>query len=204
MSKRMTIAGLMLVSALSQIASVDSQGRLGERVQPFTRPTESRLKASPGSNRSALGACSATQDEMCQKFSALAAHFVNGNKIPARDRELLTLRTAWLSRGEYIWAAHHTSYAMKAGLTPEEVARVTKGPDAKGWSRFDATLLRAVDELHASRFVSDETWKSLGEKYDDRLRLEVVLTVANYTMLAMYFNSTGAQLPAGRSGFPTD
>jgi hypothetical protein len=50
----------------------------------------------------------------------------------------------------------------------------------------------------------DETWKALSEKYDDRQRLEVVLTVANYTMLAMYFNATGAQLPAGRSGFPID
>jgi alkylhydroperoxidase family enzyme len=139
---------------------------------------------------------------MCQKFRALAGHFLRDNKIPARDRELLTLRTAWLSRGEYIWAAHHADYAIKAGLTVEEVARITKGPDANGWSPFDATLLRAADELQASRFISDATWKALGERYNDRQRLEVVLTVANYTMLAMYFNSTGTQVPKGRTGFP--
>jgi len=139
---------------------------------------------------------------MCQKFRALAGHFLSNNKIPARDRELLTLRTAWLSRGEYIWSAHHADYARRAGLTTEEVARVTKGPDASGWNTFDATLLRAVDELQASRFISDPTWKALGERYDDRQRLEVILTVANYTMLAMYFNSTGTQLPSGKTGFP--
>jgi alkylhydroperoxidase family enzyme len=140
---------------------------------------------------------------MCQRFRALAGHFLRDNKIPARDREILILRTAWLSRGEYIWAAHHADYATKAGLTVEEVSRITNGPDANGWSRFDAALLRAADELQASRFISDATWKALGERYNDRQRQEVVLTVANYTMLAMYFNSTATQVPAGRTGFPT-
>ena len=61
-----------------------------------------------------------------------------------------------------------------------------------------------MDELQASRFISDATWKALGDRYDDRQRLEVILTVANYTMLAMYFNSTGAQMPNGKTGFPVD
>jgi hypothetical protein len=61
-----------------------------------------------------------------------------------------------------------------------------------------------VDELQTSRFISDATWKALGARYDDRQRLEVILTVANYTMLAMFFNSTGTQVPSGRTGFPVD
>lgn len=201
MSKWTTITILALATALSLAASVHSQGRMGRRVEPFSPPTEARVKLAPGSS-SPLDSCPSNQDDMCQKFRALAGHFLRDNKIPARDRELLTLRTAWLSRGEYIWAAHHADYAIKAGLTGEEVARITKGPDANGWSRFDATLLRAADELQASRFISDATWKALGERYDDRQRLEVVLTVADYTMLAMYFNSTGTQVPKGRTGFP--
>ena len=107
-----------------------------------------------------------------------------------------------MSRGEYIWASHHNSYATKAGLTADEVSRVPKGPDAKGWSKFDSALLRAVDELQTSRFISDETWKVLGERYTDRQRVEVVLTVAAYTSLAMYFNSTGGQIEPGHTGFP--
>jgi len=139
---------------------------------------------------------------MCEKFWGYASWFVYNNTIPARDRELLTLRTAWLSRGEYIWATHQFDFAKKAGLTTEEIARVAQGNDAKGWSRFESVLLRAVDELHTSRFVSDETWKALGERYTDRQRMEVVLTVGAYTSLAMYFNSTGAQIEKGHTGFP--
>jgi alkylhydroperoxidase family enzyme len=203
MSKLLTMSVLACAVALAHAIPVDTQGSMGRRVEPFKRPAAPRVPRPPDST-SPLDSCQPQQDEMCQRFRALAAHFLTNNKIPARDRELLTLRTGWLNRGEYIWSAHHADYARTAGLTAEEVARVMKGPEASGWSTFDATLLRAVDELQASRFISDATWKALGERYNDRQRLEVVLTVANYTMLAMYFNSTGAQLREGKTGFPVD
>lgn len=202
---------LALTTSLSGDLSAEAQASGAaasvERVKPFTRPTDMRVKppagAPSGPNvRRATQACPATQDDMCQKFWAFAGQFLRTNTIPARDRELLTLRTAWLSRGEYIWASHHDSYATKAGLTPEEVSRVTKGPDAKGWNTFDSALLRSADELHTSRFISDGTWKALGERYTDRQRLEVIMTVAAYTSLAMYFNSTGGQIEPGHTGFP--
>jgi 4-carboxymuconolactone decarboxylase len=194
--------------ALSAEAQTKTRSSASDkRVEPFTRPAEMRIKppadAPSGPNvRRATQACPATLDDMCSKFWGFAGYFLSKNMIPARDRELLTLRTAWLSRGEYIWGSHQDSYATKAGLTPAEVSRVTKGPDAEGWSRFDSALLRSVDELQTSRFISDETWKALGERYTDRQRLEVVMTVAAYTSLAMYFNSTGGQLEQGHRGFP--
>jgi alkylhydroperoxidase family enzyme len=196
---------LAFAMSLSQSSRVDGQSGLGKRVEAFTRPTEQRVKppADLSSGSAATNACPATRDDMCQKFWAFATHFLNNNKIPSRDRELLTLRTAWLTRGEVIWSLHHnTRFATQAGLTAEDVARVTRGPDAKGWNPFEATLLRAVDELQTSRFVSDATWKALGERYDDRQRLEVVMIVGNYTTLAMFFNSTGAPLAPGNTGFP--
>ena len=206
MTKWSIVTVLAVATSLSQSPQISGQSSLGKRVDPFTRPTEQRIKppADTPAGRAATNACPATQDDMCQKFWALGSYFLNNNKIPARDRELLTLRTAWLTRGEFIWSVHHAGYAIKAGLTAEEVARVTKGPDAKDWSPFEAALLRAVDELQASRFISEGTWKALGERYSDRQRLEVVLTVGNYTMLAMYFNSTGAPLAPGNSGLPPD
>ena len=212
MSKSHALALLALGVSLNLAATAQAQttaraSASDKRVEAFTRPTEMRIKppadAPSGANvRRATQACPAARDEMCRKFWAFAGQFLTDNTIPARDRELLTLRTAWLSRGEYIWASHQDSYATKAGLTPQEVSRVTKGPDAEGWSTFDSALLRSVDELQTSRFISDETWKALGERYSDRQRLEVVMTVAAYTSLAMYFNSTGGQIEKGHTGFP--
>jgi alkylhydroperoxidase family enzyme len=211
MWKLSLLAPLALMVSLNLAASADAQtaarSASDKRVEAFARPTEMRVKppadAPSGPNvRRATQACPASLDDMCSKFWAFAGYFLRENTIPARDRELVTLRTAWLSRGEYIWGSHHDSYATKAGLTREEVSRVTKGPDAPGWNAFDAALLRAADELHTSRFISDGTWKALGERYTDRQRVEVVFTVAAYTSLAMYFNSTGGQLEKGHTGFP--
>ena len=209
MAKLSVVIALALAASLNSVREGEAQrsATSDKRVELFRRPTEMRIKPPAGAPsgpdvRRATQACPATLDDMCQKFWAFAGHFLRNNTIPARDRELLTLRTAWLSRGQYIWASHHDSYATKAGLTADEVSRVTKGPDAEGWSRLDSALLRSVDELHISRFISDATWKALGERYTDRQRLEVVLTVAAYTSLAMYFNSTGGQMEQGQTGFP--
>jgi 4-carboxymuconolactone decarboxylase len=212
MSKLRILLVLALLAPLSSDLGAQRQATGNstssvKRVEPFTRLKEMRVKppadAPSGPNvRRATQACAANLDDMCRKFWAFAGQFLSTNTIPARDRELITLRTAWLSRGEYIWASHQDSYATRAGVTAEEVSRVTRGPDAQGWNKFDAALLRAADELHTSRFVSDATWAALGERFTDRQRMEVVLTVAAYTSLAMYFNSTGGQIEPGHKGFP--
>ena len=141
--------------------------------------------------------------ETCRKYWEYTGHFVRNATIPARHRELLILRTAWLSRGDYIWGRHDV-IGKEAGLTAEEIGRVTAGPDASGWDDFERALLRAVDELHASRFISETTWDALAARYTDGELREVVLIVGNYTQLAMFQNALGAQLPPGFEGLPAD
>ena len=89
-------------------------------------------------------------------------------------------------------------------FTNEEISRVTAGPDAAGWGGFDAALLTAVDELHTSRFVSNATWNTLGQRYSESQLREVVLIVGNYTQLSMFHNALGAQLEPGVAGLPDE
>ena len=81
-------------------------------------------------------------------------------KLPARDRELLILRTGWNCRSDYEFA-QHVRIGRAAGLTDEEIDRVTQGPEAEGWSDHDALLVRAADELHTDACLSDATWAAL-------------------------------------------
>ena len=120
----------------------------------------------------------------------------NDSTLPARHRELLILRTAWVCRSEYVWA-HHAAAARKAGLTAGELTRIARGPDAPGWERFEAALLRSADELHVSAFVSDATWSALAAKYDTRQMMDAVFTVAEFTMVSGTVNSAGVQVEAG-------
>ena len=141
--------------------------------------------------------------DTCSRYWAYTINFVSNYNIPLRDKELLILRTAWLSRGDYIWGRHNL-VGQNAGLTTEQIGRITAGPDAAGWEDFDKALLTAADELHASRFISEATWNALGERYtEDQLR-EVVLIVGNYTQLAMFQNTLGAMLPPDIEGLPDE
>ena len=142
-----------------------------------------------------------TEPETCGRYWAYTGYFVRNATIPARDKELLILRTAWLNRGDYIWGRHNV-IGREAGLTEQEISRVLEGPRASGWSNFDAALLRAADELFTSRFISQPTWNALAARYPESQLREVVLIVGNYTQLSMFQNTLGAQLEPGFTGFP--
>ena len=91
-----------------------------------------------------------------------------------------------------------------AGLTEDEIRRITAGPDASSWSDFDVLLLKAADELHTSRFISTPTWNGLADRYTQDQLVEVVMIVGNYTQLAMFQNTLGVQLPPDIEGLPED
>ncbi len=174
------------------------------RVAPHDRLTGPRiaLPEDPGEASPLRQLCPEATDT-CRNYWAYTIHFVNNYAIPLRDKELLILRTAWLSRGDYIWGRHNLM-GQSAGLTEEQIRRITAGPDAPGWEDFDRALLRAADELHTSRFISHATWDKLAERYtEDQLR-EVVLIVGNYTQLAMFQNTLGALLEPDVEGLPDE
>lgn len=133
--------------------------------------------------------------EICAKWWAFGRTISERPTIPVRDREILILRTAYLCNSDFVW--HNHSDRPSRGLTIAEAERVAEGPEAKGWTPFEATLIRATDELHRSQFIKDATWKALAEKYNDGQMVEVIFTVGDYHIYAMYHNSVGLQLPAG-------
>ena len=172
------------------------------RVQSFDQLAGPRIDVPAGPDGIApLREFCPESSDTCRNYWAYTIHFVRNYTIPLRDKELLILRTAWLSRGDYVWGRHNLM-GQDAGLTETEVARITDGPDAAGWSDFDAVLLRAADELHTSRFISEATWQALGERYTQDQLIEVVLIIGNYTQLTMFQNTLGVQLPPEVEGLP--
>jgi len=121
-------------------------------------------------------------------------------KLPARERELLILRTGWRCGSEYEWG-QHVVIGKAAGLTDEDIARVRSGPEASGIDPFDATLLRAADELHDDNCISDATWTALAGRYDERQLIEVPMLVGHYHLVAFTLNSLGVQREPGVPGF---
>jgi len=138
---------------------------------------------------------------LVRRWLPFGGKLLNG-KIPARERELLILRTGWNCQAEYEWA-QHVVIGRAAGLSDEEIRRIPAGPGA-GWSEFDSTLLRAADELHQDFCITDPTWAALAAVYDTQQLIELPMLVGQYHMVGMALNSLGVQLDPGLTGFPTD
>jgi len=122
-------------------------------------------------------------------------------KLPARDRELLILRSAWRCASSYEWG-QHVRLAKQAGISAEEIDRIAAGPGAPGWEPFDRILLTAVDELHDDACLTDATWAALASRYDERQMIELPMLVGQYHMLAFALNSLGVQREPGVPGLP--
>lgn len=116
--------------------------------------------------------------------------------LPARDRELLILRTAERCHAHYE-LAHHIKIGAGVGITADEIARVGQSSIDDEWSPFEATLLHAADELHDDSCIADDTWAALAERYDDKQLIEVTMLVGQYHLVAFALNSLGVQLEDG-------
>jgi 4-carboxymuconolactone decarboxylase len=138
--------------------------------------------------------------KLFKRWSVFGTHVLYRSTLPARERELLILRTGYLCRSDYEWS-QHVVIGKAAGITDEEIARIKEGPDASGWSAEDATVIRAADELHNESFISDATWHELSKRYDTKQLIDVVFAVGQYHLVSMALNTLGVQLEAEAKGF---
>jgi alkylhydroperoxidase family enzyme len=121
-----------------------------------------------------------------------ASHTTYNSSLPLRDKEILILRIAWLSRAQYEWD-HHVIGGRRAGLTDEEINNIKDGLKAKNWQVFDKVLIQSVDELYRDNTISDSTWKALSKQYNMFQLMDLVFTVTSYNLLAMFLNTFGIQ-----------
>lgn len=143
----------------------------------------------------------ARHPRLMKRFNVLGGFFLTRGELPARERELVVLHTAWRSGCVYEWA-QHVLIGGRSGLTPDEIERVARPDRAGEWSSADAALLRAADEVLEHADLSDTTWDGLGERFDHAQRVELVMLVGFYRMTAGFLNATGVQPDDGLPGWP--
>src|SRR2546423_12722776 len=62
---------------------------------------------------------------LLKRFNVLGGLFLGRGLLPARERELVILRTGWRTRCEYEFG-QHTVLGRRAGLDDDEIRRVTR------------------------------------------------------------------------------
>ena len=119
--------------------------------------------------------------------------------IPQRERELAVLRGAWVTGAPFEWS-EHVVIARRVGITGEEIERVIEGAAAPGWTAHDAAILTAVDELLSRFMISDETWDTLAQSWDEKQLMEFPVFVGVYAATAMQQNSLRVTTEGGKPG----
>jgi AhpD family alkylhydroperoxidase len=123
-------------------------------------------------------------------FSGVLLHL---GRLPKRDAEVVILRVGHLRGCEYE-LQQHRRLALRRGVDADTQAKVFAWPSADGLSERQRTLLTGVDELIATRTVTDASWQSLAGHLDGRQLIEFVTLVGQYDALAMTLNTLGVPM----------
>lgn len=126
---------------------------------------------------------------LTRAYLTFNAHLLLASTLTPRIREVALLRAVHVRPCDYLWD-HHLPIAHGAGLTDAEIASIRSGdPD----DAVDRLVVRAVDELHGSNTLSDDTWTALTDHFDERQVLDLIFTIGCYQMLGAAVNALGIQ-----------
>jgi AhpD family alkylhydroperoxidase len=122
-------------------------------------------------------------------------------ELPRADTELVILRVAANCGCDYEWR-HHQRLAEREGLSNAELTHIKDGPTVGSWTQRQSALLRAADELHDRRNISQPLWDQLRPHLTEVELIELCLLVGHYEMLAMTINSLEVQPDVPAAGGP--
>jgi 4-carboxymuconolactone decarboxylase len=137
--------------------------------------------------------------DLFKAVSGLSVQLLGNGTLSARDRELAILRTAWLWQAPYEWG-EHVRLGKLAGISSDEIERVTVGSSAPGWGAYEAAIMSAVEELVDGAMISDETWAVLAQRLDYRQQFELMVVVGQFTNVAFFQNALRLRLAKGNLG----
>jgi alkylhydroperoxidase family enzyme len=138
---------------------------------------------------------------VAKRAAVLIAGLLGKTKVPAREREIVVLRMGWRCGALYEFAGH-IGIGMNAGLTEEEIGRLTLDEDAARFSSDDAALVRLADELYDANAVSAATWDALAERWTQEELVELVAVAGAYWMMSNLLNAFRIQPEEGWPGWP--
>lgn len=191
---------LAIIDRMAQVNSaIDSRDKeaLTELIEGEDRPAddiEARVRALPEIVRTMLhhGGLFAAQTD-------IGIQLLGRGTLPPRDREIAVLRIAWLCQAPYEWG-EHVFVAKRAGLTGEEIERITQGSAVPGWTDHERAILCATEELFANAMISDPTWARLAARFTPAQLIELPILIGQYQTVAYYQNALRLRLHEGNAG----
>jgi len=112
-----------------------------------------------------------------------------GTEIDGQSRELAVIRVAILNDVEYVQRAHGPAYALKEGLTPEQVAALANWRPSKLFSEPQRALLAYTDAMTRDIDVSDDVFAEVRKHFTERQTVELAMLIGAYNMLTRFLKA---------------
>ena len=180
------------------------------RIAPIEPPYSDTVKDAfnkimpPGRDPLIIFRTFAHNPAILRKQMALGASLLTSDRLPARDREIVILRTCARCGSEYEWGVHVSAFARPLKISEDVIcATVLGGPDDPAWDDRQRLLVRVVDELHDTAQVSDALWDALTRVWSDEQLIELICVCGMYHAVSFTTNATRMALEPDADRFPT-
>jgi AhpD family alkylhydroperoxidase len=112
-----------------------------------------------------------------------------GTEIDGQSRELAVIRVAILNNVEYVVRAHGPAYALKEGLTPEQVKAVADWESSNLFSEKQRALLAYTDAITRDIDVPDAVFANVRTFHTERQVVELTMLISAYNMLTRFLKA---------------
>jgi 4-carboxymuconolactone decarboxylase len=124
-----------------------------------------------------------------------------GTEIDGQCREIAVIRVAILNKVEYVRRAHGPAYALKEGLTPDQVNALADWRPSTLFSEKQRALLAYVDEMTRDIEVPEAVFRQVRKHFTERQTVELTMLISAYNMLTRFLQAlkVDAEPTAGES-----
>jgi 4-carboxymuconolactone decarboxylase len=106
--------------------------------------------------------------------------------------ELVILRVAQLTRSDYVWRSHWRP-ALKSGIDEARLHALDQWRERNLFTGSERAVLALADALTQDVAVPDDVWSEIATRFDDRQRVELVMTISWYCCVARF--AAGLEVP---------
>jgi alkylhydroperoxidase family enzyme len=112
-----------------------------------------------------------------------------GTEIDGQSREIAVIRVAILNNVAYVQNAHGPAYALKEGLTPEQVTAIADWRPSKLFSEPQRALLAYTDAMTREIDVPDNVFADVRKHFNERQTVELSMLIGAYNMLTRFLKA---------------
>src|SRR5690606_18829085 len=99
------------------------------------------------------------------------------------------IRVAILNDVEYVQRAHGPAYALREGLTPEQVAALANWQPSQLFSAQQRALLAYTDAMTNEVDVPNTVFAELRNHFSERQIVELTMLIGSYNMLTRFLKA---------------